>query len=474
MVVTHRVDNLRKPTILRIGPTAVALCFAGLVFIAVLINSLLSMPTSLPMIALCALCLGGVVVVRPAIGIVAVVVCAALIKVEIGTGTGSAIVTSLVSAIVLVLGWFVHRMLTRQRLNLLPGWVIVPILGVVVFTMLSWVWGQATLDPRITVPHNFYRVQIAQAALIIVSVLLLMVGADLFRSRLARTLLSASIVVVGVGNLVLRQVVPQGDLLNSQTFYTFGLFGLWFVAVCWSNALLNDRLHVGVRLLLGGLAGVWLLRAIVIDGEWVSGWLPPVLAVIVITFMAGPKFVVPFVAGFVGLSVSMSTYFYHLLVTSQIEEGSIGGDFGRLELWRRNIEQSQDWLLFGSGPAGYVLYYITFIPNQAMSSHSNYIDILSQLGVGGILSFVAILIALLVYGTRTWRLIDQPADRALAAAALGGFPALMFALWFGDWLIPFVYNQTIRGFNHTVYSWLMLAALAGLVAAYREVQADEA
>jgi hypothetical protein len=40
-------------------------------------------------------------------------------------------------------------------------------------------------------------------------------------------------------------------------------------------------------------------------------------------------------------------------------------------------------------------------------------------------------------------------------------------MWLGDWLIPFVYNQTIAGFDHSVYSWLMLAMLCGLIAQLR-------
>jgi hypothetical protein len=460
----------------KVGPLAALLAFAGLVLITMLVRELQSMSTSLPMIVICAACLGCIVVVRPAIGIAAVLISAAVIKIEIGTGTGSAVVASLISATVLCAGWLVHRMLLRKRLNLLPGWLIWPIAGVIGFTLFSWIWGQATLDPRITVPHQFYRVQMAQASLIIVSVLLIVVGADLFRSRSARSLLCASIVVIGAASMFLRQFVPSGGggYLNSQTFTTFGLFGLWFVSICWGNALVNTALKPYVRVILALLAGLWLLRSIVVDGMWVSGWLPPAVALVTITLMAGPKYVVPLIAGLGVMSIALSTYFYHLLVTSQIEEGSIGGDFGRIELWRRNIEQSQDWLVFGSGPAGYALYYITFIPDQAMSSHSNYIDVLSQLGIGGLLSFVMVLTGLLLFGLRAWKLVEDPVDRAFAACTVGALPAVMFSLWFGDWLIPFVYNQTIRGFNHTVYSWLMLAALAGLIACTRERETEDA
>ena len=37
----------------------------------------------------------------------------------------------------------------------------------------------------------------------------------------------------------------------------------------------------------------------------------------------------------------------------------------------------------------------------------------------------------------------------------------------GDWVLPFVYNQTIAGFDHSAYTWLMLGAFCGLVAQHR-------
>src|SRR5690606_19044503 len=139
---------------------------------------------------------------------------------------------------------------------------------------------------------------------------------------------------------------------------------------------------------------------------------------------------------------------------------------------KRNLSFAQDWLVLGAGPAGYALYYMTFVPDQAMSSHSNYIDIIAQTGIAGVTSFVAVLTGLLAWGARVWRTLTDPVDRVLCAAVLGSLPALMFSLWFGDWLIPFVYNQTIVGFNHSVYSWLMLAALCGLIAQQRQLRQE--
>ncbi|HEX5167413.1 MAG TPA: hypothetical protein VFV93_18535, partial [Thermomicrobiales bacterium] len=113
------------------------------------------------------------------------------------------------------------------------------------------------------------------------------------------------------------------------------------------------------------------------------------------------------------------------------------------------------------------LYYVTFLPDKAMSTHSNYVDVLAQTGVFGLLSLLALFVALFALNRRVLRVTRHAEDRATAAAIAGGIPAVAVSLWLGDWLIPFVYNQTLAGFDHAVYSWLMFAVLCGLATQLR-------
>jgi O-antigen ligase len=110
---------------------------------------------------------------------------------------------------------------------------------------------------------------------------------------------------------------------------------------------------------------------------------------------------------------------------------------------------------------------MTFVPDRAMSTHSNYVDTIAQTGVVGIASLLALLVGLGIMGRRARRRLVDVQDRAALGAVLGALPAIFVAMLFGDWLIPFVYNQTIAGFDHSVYSWLMLAMLCGLAASVR-------
>jgi hypothetical protein len=38
----------------------------------------------------------------------------------------------------------------------------------------------------------------------------------------------------------------------------------------------------------------------------------------------------------------------------------------------------------------------------------------------------------------------------------------------GDWMFPFVYTQTIAGFDYAVYSWVLLGAMVALSSIYQE------
>jgi O-antigen ligase len=226
--------------------------------------------------------------------------------------------------------------------------------------------------------------------------------------------------------------------------------------------LSNGRLPTWLRLLLGAGAIGWLLTAATVQGSWVSGWLPPLIAILVVTILLRPRLGVALVLAGVVLTAAYYSIFYELLITQQQNEGSLGGEFGRLELWRRNLAVIQGRLLFGTGPAGYALYYTTFVPERAMSTHSNYIDTLAQFGVLGLASLLGLLASIWACGLRLLRRLEVDSDRAFCAAVTGGVAGVAASLWLGDWLLPFIYNQTIAGFDHAVYSWLMFAALCGL------------
>jgi hypothetical protein len=440
-----------------IRPGVIPVALAGVAAIGMLVYLLQARGILIFLLAVAFGALGALCVVRPTIGLVALLLCAGFVRVSVGTGTDSPLVASLVVACGLLGAWFLHQALNHRPLMTLPRVVAYPGLALVAFTCFSLLWGRITLDPRVTYYHTFIQVQLAAGALVLVSVGLLFVGGDLLRSRGLRATLVGMLIVVGFIALPFRMLTLSLPLVN-----TGGIFGIWFVGLCWAIALGNTRLNGFLRVLLGGGAIGWLVMATFVEGDWVSGWLPAFVAFLGVTLAIRPRIGLVLVLASVVAGAAYYSVFYSVLVTQQEQQGSLGGEFGRIELWRRNLSAIRGHILFGTGPAGYALYYITFFPTQAMSTHSNFVDTLAQFGIGGLVSLCGLLGGLWLMVKRTLRRLTNPFDRAVCAAIVGGLPAVAFSLWLGDWLIPFVYNQTIAGFDHSVYTWLMFAIGCGL------------
>lgn len=444
------------------------LALLGLATIALAVYRFQSHGSRLPLMMMCALGLGILVVVYPTVGLYATVVAAGFVRVTVSTGTDTPIVASLVCAGILCIGWIIHQILHRRRIIMLPRAIAVPALGLMGFMIFALFWGRITLDPRIFYYAKFLRVQLAGLGLVIISVGLLFVGADLFSKPRARIIVAGVIIFMGLIYLPMRVVLHHVPVLE-----TGGLFGMWFFALTWSQALANKSLPPIARFFLAFAAVAFMVDQFIIRRSWVSGWLPMGVAFIVITSLVRPRLGIAsfvLIIGYMFVFSNQATQIWK----SEEAQGSAAGSFSRIQLWERNLHILGNDVVLGTGPATYALYYMAFDPTQAMSTHNNYMDILDESGIAGLTSLLALLAGLWFVGRRTMRKISDPTDQALALAAVGGVAAAGVAMMFGDWVIPFVYNQTIAGFDHSVYTWLMFAILCGLAAQYFKTERSRA
>jgi O-antigen ligase len=148
------------------------------------------------------------------------------------------------------------------------------------------------------------------------------------------------------------------------------------------------------------------------------------------------------------------------LLNAEVTGANAEGNFLRLELWRQSLDVTASQPLLGTGVAGYAIYYMTFFPERALSSHSTYLDVISQTGLVGSIFFVWLLVAMFRIGLLARRRWPSGFAAGFVNGVLAGMVGVLVAMALGDWLIPFVYNQTIAGFRYTVHSWLLFGALA--------------
>ena len=137
----------------------------------------------------------------------------------------------------------------------------------------------------------------------------------------------------------------------------------------------------------------------------------------------------------------------------------------RLEAWRILIEIVKVNPILGLGFGNY--YWITpLFPilgwEVSFNSHSQYIDILAQTGILGLMCFLWFLLEV---GRLGWRMRDRVPDgfpRAYVYGALGGLAGTLVASALVDWVLPFVYNIGLRGFRASVLVWIFLGGLVSL------------
>jgi O-antigen ligase len=121
--------------------------------------------------------------------------------------------------------------------------------------------------------------------------------------------------------------------------------------------------------------------------------------------------------------------------------------------------------LLGLGFANYYWYTPLFpIRGYAVSfnSHNNYVDIVAQMGLVGLVCFLWILWEV---GRLGWRLRERvPAGfaQAYVYGALGGLAGMVVAGMLGDWVLPFFYNVGLNGLRATTLGWLFLGGLVSL------------
>src|SRR4030067_1664319 len=87
---------------------------------------------------------------------------------------------------------------------------------------------------------------------------------------------------------------------------------------------------------------------------------------------------------------------------------------------------------------------------------------IAQTGIIGLGIFIWLAVEI---GKLGWRLMKkfQPGfERAYAIGALGGLGGMLISGMLGDWIIPFVYNIGLSGFQSSMFGWLFLGGLLAL------------
>jgi O-antigen ligase len=167
---------------------------------------------------------------------------------------------------------------------------------------------------------------------------------------------------------------------------------------------------------------------------------------------------------FAAIIISLNYQFvYDAVVVTKQQEGTLDSTTSRDKLLNQAFKVVQIQPILGTGPAGYANYYMTYYRDLALSTHNNYLDMLLQYGILGFLAFLWLCLNMI---RELWEFsklhLTGSFEKAFTLGVFGGACAMLPAMWLGDWVIPFAYNQTITGFNYTGYSWLFIGLALAL------------
>ena len=361
-----------------------------------------------------------------------------------------------------ICGCFVLGLFRRRgRIALDRSRVVTATLAFVALAVVSFVVGQY---PWFPIGHAPMAAQLGGLLLFLLSGgLFLVVGHQVTASRQLRWLTwvfvaTGALAVVSSMVSVFECTVGPMAITNASSIGS--AFWTWFVAISLGQALFNRALPVPARAALAALAALALGRGVLLAFSWASGWLPPLVAAGVLLLYRFPRLTVA--AALLALAPALA---YAGSAVQLWMAGEAYSSATRLEalrvMWQ--IIQHNPWL--GFGPANYY-YYTQLFPILGwwvpFNSHNNYIDLVAQTGLVGLLAFGWVVAEVARLALRLRARAPRGFEQAYVMGAVAGLAGSLVSGLLADWIIPFTYNIGVRGFRSSLLFWFFLGGVLAL------------
>jgi O-antigen ligase len=476
MMLAERLASSGQGFLRRYGRTLLQLAIIGSVL---LISLLLGYrPPISPM--LLAAGLGGLLLMLFAAhsmssALTVLIATSAIVNFGLSTGTQSPVHISLLM-VMLFTGVWVLKMLLERRLRLVPTPANLPLLLFNAALLISWIAGYVFWKPTAPRPDNAFVVQAGQVAMFVLSTAAFLLTANhpLQKKDLKRW----NVIIIAIGIIAvlweLFQILTTGSSQRPEGFN--GAMTMWPFVLLWAQLLFNTKIPTRLRIVGWLSLPLWLYWALVRYINWKSGWIPALLSLTVLLWMRSRRlFLILLVV--VSIFVALN---WNAVISAGFTSETQSGSLLRPPIWYDVLRLASHSPILGLGPANYMYYWRdpTFVSysldltnwwawyqiGYSPPSHNMYVDVIAQTGVVGFVLFIWAIIALVWLTYRARRSLPPGFLGAYVQGIFAGFLSLLFASFvFADWLIPFVYNITIRGFQHSVYSWLLLGTIIPLL-----------
>jgi len=407
---------------------------------------------------------------RPLLGLLALVSAALVVRKEFGTGTAVAVNPATLLLPALLALWLLD-MVRQRELRLAPSQTNKPLLLFLLAGLLSLLIGDALWDPAVPRSGNFTLVQLAQWTIFAFSAGAFWLTGNLVRDEIWLRRLTFFFLALA-GGLAILFVLPQASvLMNRMTTHALirAPFWLLLAALAGGQLLFNRELSAGWRSFLVATLGAVLVYAFHLQREAASNWVSVVAVAGMLAWLRWPRLRWPVVALFLVLASSglLSSAVYDF-AGGDAEWEESGGS--RLALIKRVVEVTMRNPVTGLGPAAYRPYArMKPLPYQRalwlepkISSHNNYVDLFSHVGLLGLGLFFWFAAEVVRLGLRLRARFTEGFAAGYVNAMLAAWAGALVLMLFADWILPFVYNIGFPGFQASVLVWLFLGGLVAL------------
>ena len=431
----------------------------GIVVLTLLASAIVPYWGSTRILILIPVMLGGIAVALTLLkqtnfGYILVLLAGAFIPFEGPGGVNAAVL--MVAA--LVGFWLMDMLVVKRKFQLIKSRPLFPVAVFLMLSVISFAMGQ--IHWFLFANQAPMNAQIGGFAIFVLSL-----GTMVATAHLIQDIKWLEIIVwffIGLGAIY---VFGRAFRLPVDRFYQLGftagsMFWTWLIALSFSQLVFNKDLKLYERGLLAVLVLITFYVAIVKAYDWKSGWLPPLAVVAVILGLRHPRLVLLAIP--IGLIVA--GYLTSALISS--DEYSWGT---RVDAWIIVLAISRANPLFGLGFSNYY-WYTPLFPirgfHVSFNSHSQYVDLIAQVGFLGLICFVWLFFEI---GRLGWSLKDRVPDgfpRAYTYGVLGGVVGTLVAAFLVDWVLPFVYNIGLNGFRASILPWIFFGGLIGVEQLY--------
>ena len=373
-------------------------------------------------------------------------------------GPGGVNATALIVALMLGL-WILDFVAVKRGFYFVRSRIMLPATVFLVIAILAFGMGQI---PWFVFAHQApLDAQAGGFAIFVLSVSTLLIAGHVVQDErwlqiIVWTFIALGAIYIGARTLKFSRI----DRLYQSGFTAGSMFWTWLVALSLSQAIFNNKLKPYIRVLLIALVALTFYVAIRQAYTWKSGWMPPLAVVGVILSLKYRKLLILAIPLGLGIAYSLATQ------AVSAEEYSWGT---RLDAWKIVLEISKVSPWIGMGFANYYWYTPLFAIrgwSVNFNSHSQYVDLIAQVGVLGLICFLWMFFEL---GRISWRLSQRLPDgfaRAYTHGVLAGIIGSLVAGFLVDWVLPFVYNIGFAGFRASILPWVFLGGLLSVEQLY--------